>query len=214
MNDAAAIAVESDLELVDALRCGDEPAFLRLVDRYHASMLRLATSLVRSHAIAEEVVQEAWLGIMRGIDGFEGRASLKTWIFRIVTNIAIKKAVRERRTIPFSSFDASAVQSVDPARFRTLPDRYAGHWAFEPHGWSAIPEDRLLSRETLARVATAIEALPPSQRAVVTLHDVEGLSSAEVCSILSITAANQRVLLHRARSRVRAALERYLESEQ
>jgi RNA polymerase sigma-70 factor, ECF subfamily len=213
VNDAAATAVESDVELVESLRCGDEQAFLRLVDRYQASMLRLSMTLVRSHAIAEEVVQEAWLGIIRGIDRFEGRASLKTWIFRIVTNIAIKKAQRERRTIPFSSLDAGAGQSVDPARFRTPADRYAGHWALQPRDWSAIPEDQLLSRETLARVASAIEALSPSQRAVVTLHDVEGLSSAEVCSMLSITAANQRVLLHRARSRVRAALERYLESE-
>lgn len=213
MNDAAATAVESDVELVDALRRGDERAFLRLVDRHQASMLRLSMNLVRSHAIAEEVVQEAWLGIIRGIDRFEGRSALKTWIFRIVTNIACKRAEREHRSIPFSTLDATAGQSVDPARFRKPADSYPGNWALAPRDWSAIPEDRLVSRETLARVATAIEALSPSQRAVVTLHDAEGLSSAEVCSILSITAANQRVLLHRARSRVRAALEQYLESE-
>jgi RNA polymerase sigma-70 factor (ECF subfamily) len=210
---SAATAVESDIELVDALRRGDEGAFVQLVDRYQAPMLRLSMTLVRSQAIAEEVVQEAWLGVLQGLDRFEGRASLKTWIYRIVINIGIRKAERERRSVPFSYLQVDAGPAVDPARFRTPPGRSSGHWAFEPRDWSAIPEDRLLSRETLRRVATAIRALSPNQRAVVTLHDVEGLSSAEVCDVLSISETNQRVLLHRARSRVRAALERYLETE-
>lgn len=214
MNNAAATAGESDVELVDALRCGDERAFVQLVGRYQASMMRLSMTLVRSEAIAEEVVQEAWLGILQGLDRFEGRSSLKTWIFRIVTNIAISKAERERRSVPFSSLETGAAPAVDPSRFRTPPDPYAGNWVFAPRDWSDLPEERLLSRETLKRVATAIEALPPNQRAVVTLHDVEGLTSAEICGLLSISETNQRVLLHRARSRVRAALERYLESGQ
>ena len=214
MNDTVATAVESDVDLVDALRRGEERAFLQLVGRYQASMLRLSMTVVRSQAIAEEVVQEAWLGVLQGIDRFEGRSSLKTWIFRIVTNIAISKAERERRSVPFSSLDAGDGLAVDPSRFRKPPDPYSGGWVFAPRDWSAIPEDRLLSRETLRCVAAAIGALPPNQRAVVTLHDVEGLTSAEICSLLSISETNQRVLLHRARSRVRTALERYLESGQ
>ena len=214
MNDTVATAVESDVDLVAALRRGEERAFLQLVGRYQPSMLRLSMTLVRSQAVAEEVVQEAWLGVLQGIDRFEGRSSLKTWIFRIVTNIAISKAERERRSVPFSSLDAGDGPAVDPARFRKPPDPYSGGWLFAPRDWSAVPEDRLLSRETLRCVATAIGALPLNQRAVVTLHDVEGLTAAEVCSVLSISETNQRVLLHRARSRVRAALERYLESGQ
>jgi RNA polymerase sigma-70 factor, ECF subfamily len=211
VNDTLATVVESDLELVEALRRGDEGAFLRLIARYQASMLRLSTSLVRSPAVAEEVVQEAWLGVLQGLDRFEGRSSLKTWIFRIVTNIAITKGERERRSVPFSALDAGDGPAVDPARFRKPPNPYPGGWLFAPRDWSAIPEDRLLSREIMRCVATAIEALPSNQRAVVTLHDVEGLTSAEICSLLSISPTNQRVLLHRARSRIRAALERYLE---
>jgi RNA polymerase sigma-70 factor (ECF subfamily) len=214
VNGTAATAVESDAELVDALRGGDEQAFLQLVGRYQASMMRLSRTLVRSEAIAEEVVQDAWLGILQGLDRFEGRSSLKTWIFRIVSNIAISKAERERRSVPFSSLVTSVAPTVDPARFRTPPDPYTGNWLFAPRDWSALPEERLLSRETLSRVASAIEALPPNQRAVVTLHDIEGLTSAEVCGVLSISETNQRVLLHRARARVRAALERYLEAGQ
>jgi len=214
VNDTVATAVESDVDLVAALRRGEERAFLQLVGRYQPSMLRLSMTLVRSQAVAEEVVQEAWLGVLQGIDRFEGRSSLKTWIFRIVTNIAISKAERERRSVPFSSLDAGDRPAVDPTRFRKPPDPYSGGWLFAPRDWSAVPEDRLLSRETLRCVAAAIGALPPNQRAVVTLHDVEGLTSEEICSLLSISQTNQRVLLHRARSRVRAALERYLESGQ
>ena len=205
-------SAQSDLELIDALRGGDEGAFIELVDRFHGSMLRLSRSLVSSHSIAEEVVQEAWVGVLLGLGRFEGRASLKTWIFRIVTNIGLRKAERERRSIPFSTVDANGGPAVDPDRFRRGSDRWRGHWVSPPRDWSSIPEEKMLARETADHVAAAIANLPSNLRAVITLRDVEGVSSEEACDILSISQANQRVLLHRARSRVRAALEQYIES--
>ena len=175
-------------------------------------MLRLSRSLVSSHSIAEEVVQEAWVGVLLGLGRFEGRASLKTWIFRIVTNIGLRKAERERRSISFSAVDANGGPAVDPDRFRHGNDRWPGHWVSEPRDWSSIPEEKMLARETADHVAAAIATLPLNLRAVIMLRDVEGMSSEEACDVLSISQSNQRVLLHRARSRVRAALEQYIES--
>ncbi len=178
-------------------------------------MIRLALSYVRSRAVAEEVVQEAWLGVFKGLDRFEGRSSLRTWIFRILTNTAKTRAEREGRTVPLSSLggpdDESAV-----ALDRFLGDdhpRWPGHWAEPPRRWDGIPESRLLSAETRARIAAAIDVLPPQQRQVISLRDVEGWPADEVCNVLGLSETNQRVLLHRARAQVRAALEEYLENE-
>ncbi len=209
----APVASAEDLELLEALRRGDEAAFAGLVDRFHAPMLRLAMSYVSSRAVAEEAVQDAWLAIIQGLDRFEGRSSLKTWIFRIVSNRARSRAVREHRSIPFSTLAGpdTSTPSVEPERF--LPDdhRWAGHWASPPQSWEDIPEERLLAAETRGQVEQAIQALPASQRLVVTLRDVEGWTGPEVCDLLGLTMGNQRVLLHRARARIRHALERYFD---
>jgi RNA polymerase sigma-70 factor (ECF subfamily) len=205
------VTAQDESALVGALRAGDEAAFASLVDAYGASMRRLALSFVRNHAVADEVVQEAWLGVLRGIGRFEGRSSLKTWIFTILTNTAKTRAERESRTLPFSSFEeaASAEEpSVDPDRFRN--ERYPGGWSDPPASWSLLPEERLLSAETRAVIDGAIAALPASQRIVISLRDVDGFSAEEVCNVLDVSESNQRVLLHRARSKVRAALEAYL----
>jgi RNA polymerase sigma-70 factor (ECF subfamily) len=209
----ASTADEADL--VASLRAGDEQAFARLVDSHHASMVRLAMVYVPSRAVAEEVAQEAWLAVLQGLDRFEGRSSLKTWIFRILMNRAMTRGQREHRTVPFSAvFDASkepAEPAVDPDRFRPPGEKWAGDWVQFPGRWEGTPEARLLSRESLDHVARAIDMLPPSQREVITLRDVEGWTSREVCNVLDITETNQRVLLHRARSKVRRAMEQYLD---
>lgn len=196
---------------MDALRNGDEDAFVSLVERYHASLVRLAQVYVRDRAVAEEVAQEAWLGVIRGIDRFEGRSSLKTWILRILVNTAKTRAVRERRSIPFSTLMPEGEDpAVEPERFLALDHpRWPGHWSAPPATWQGIPEERLLAGETLERITEAIAALPGNQREVITLRDVEGWSSEEVCALLEISEGNQRVLLHRARSKVRRALEDY-----
>jgi RNA polymerase sigma-70 factor, ECF subfamily len=197
---------------LDALRSGDEEAFLALVRRHQTAMVRVAQIYVSRRDIAEEVVQEAWLGVLRGLDRFEGRSSLKTWLFRIVTNLAKTRAVREGRTIPFSALrspESVPEPAVEPERFRRPDDpRWPGHWSSKPTEW---PEQQLLGGETLERIQDAIEALPDSQRAVITLRDVEGWSAQEVCNALELSETNQRVLLHRARSKVRSALERYFD---
>jgi RNA polymerase sigma-70 factor, ECF subfamily len=194
-----------------ALLAGDEAAFMALVRRHHAAMVGVAQIYVGNRSIAEEVAQEAWLGALNGLDRFEGRSSLKTWLFRIVTNLAKTRAVREGRTIPFSALQTPEnvpEPAVDAARFRSPDDpRWPGHWASKPQEW---PEERLLADETLRIVEAAIDALPPSQRAVISLRDVEGWSAEEVCNALELSETNQRVLLHRARSRVRKALEGHL----
>jgi RNA polymerase sigma-70 factor (ECF subfamily) len=202
----------SDAGLVRALRAGDEEAFAMLVDRYGPSMLRLAMTLVSSRAVAEEVVQETWLAVLTGIDRFEERSSLKTWVFRILTNKAKTRAEREGRTVPFSSLAGPDDEpAVDPDRFvgTGVPGR--GPWATPPKALDRVPEDRLLAREAQERIVAAIVALPPAQRAVITLRDVDGLSAEETCDVLGLTEGNQRVLLHRARSKVRAEFERYVE---
>jgi RNA polymerase sigma-70 factor (ECF subfamily) len=199
-----------EAELVEALRAGDEAAFAELVREYHASLLRVAQIYVSSRAAAEDVVGETWLAVLQGIDRFEGRSSLKTWIFTILTNRAKTRAQRERRTIPFSALQPDRVPepALDPDRFRGPDDpRWPGHWASPPQAW---PEDRVLAHETREKLAEAIELLPPSQRAVISLRDLEGWSPEEVCNALSISETNQRVLLHRARSKVRKVLEEYL----
>ena len=203
-----------DAPLLQALRNWDEAAFAELVDRYHGPLLRFAMAFVPSEAIAEEVVQETWVGVLEGLDRFEGRSSLKTWIYRILINQAKTRGVRESRSIPFSSLGASAEDAdevaVDPSRFRT--SGLADFWETYPRQWDDNTPERLLqSREALAQIGQAIEALPPMQRQVITLRDVEGLSAEEVCNVLGLSETNQRVLLHRARSRVRRTLERYLE---
>jgi RNA polymerase sigma-70 factor (ECF subfamily) len=207
-----------DARLVNALRAGDEAVFADLVRRYNASLLRVAQIYVPSRAVAEEVVQETWLAVLNGIARFEARSSLKTWIFRILTNTAKTRGQREGRTIPFSALQNPASvpePAVEPERFRDPDDpRWPGHWTSPPSSWAGVPEERLLARETRELLATAIDRLPPSQRAVISLRDVEGWGADEVCNALGLSETNQRVLLHRARAKVRRALERYLEEEQ
>ncbi len=208
--DPAAADAEERL-LLDRLRAGDAEAFGMLVDRWTPSMLRVARMHVATQAVAEEVVQDTWLGVLGGLDRFEGRSSLRTWVFRILMNQAKTRGVREKRTVPFASLaDAETGEefsAVDASRFRPDGERAAGHWASPPPRWDEQPEERLESRETIAAIRKAIDALPPAQRTVITLRDVEGWEAAEVSGALGITDGNQRVLLHRARSRVRQALE-------
>jgi RNA polymerase sigma-70 factor, ECF subfamily len=205
------LAEQNEAELVEALRAGDEDAFAALVDRYHASLVRLARMYVRDPAVAEEVAQETWLAVLGGIDRFEGRSSLKTWLFRILTNRAKTRGERERRSVPFSAVsDPSDEPSVDPDRFQTEGDRYPGGWKDAPQPWEGDPEERLLAGEARALILDAIEQLPPNQRAVITLRDIEGFGSDETRNVLDLSETNQRVLLHRARSKVRRALEQYL----
>lgn len=201
--------------IVEALKRGDEQTFSDLVTELSPSMLRVARMHVSSRAVAEEVVQEAWLGVIAGIGRFEGRASLKTWIFRILTNIAKTRGEREGRSMPFSSVSGredDGGASVDPDRFLDI-GRWAGHWTSAPSRWSDLPEERLVGDETVAVVEAAIAALPEVQRTVITLRDVEGWSSEEVRNALDLSETNQRVILHRARSKVRRALEEYLDGE-
>jgi len=202
-------------ELCAALRRGDEAAFARLVALYHAPLRRLALSYVRSGAVADEVVQDTWIGVIRGIGSFEQRASLKTWIFRILTNTAKTRAQREARTVPLSSIapggDGEDDPAVDPTRFLDQQhERWPGHWASPPARWDEVPEEHLTGRETLDALQTAIAGLPPAQRQVIVLRDVEGWDAEEVCDLLGLSEGNQRVLLHRARSKVRQALENHL----
>lgn len=194
--------------LVDALRAGDESAFARLVDEYGSTMLRVARHYTSTAAVAEEVVQETWVGVIKGIHRFESRSSLKTWIFRILTNTAKTRGVREGRSIPFASLGGEGGPAVDPERFLGAGTGFPGHWADPPQRWEG-PE-RLLERETLDLIERTIAELPPAQAIVITMRDVAGFDSDEVCNALEISETNQRVLLHRARSKVRRALEEYL----
>jgi RNA polymerase sigma-70 factor (ECF subfamily) len=197
--------------LLRALRRRDDEAFAALVDAYSPALLRLAMTYVRTADVAEEVVQETWLGVIRGLDGFEGRSSLRSWIFTILKNTAISRGERERRSMPMSALVAEDDDgpALDPDRFLSAAHpRYPGHWAIGPTAWP-IPEEGLLSGETREVIAGAIRELPPVQRAVIALRDVEGWPPEEVCEALEVSEVNQRVLLHRARTKVRAALERY-----
>lgn len=204
-------ARKRDQELVNRLMAGDEEAFAGLVDRYHGPMVRLALAFVSSRALAEEVVQETWLAVVRGIERFEGRSSLKNWIFRILTNRAKTLGTRESRSIPFTALgpDTRDEPAVDPSQFRS-----DGSWAVRPQRWVRdTPERLLMGAQAKGLIDELIDELPSKQRAVITLFDVEGLSGAEVSEMLGISAVYQRVLLHRARTRVRSGLEQRLRQE-
>jgi RNA polymerase sigma-70 factor, ECF subfamily len=205
----AAAAEESDL--LERLRAGDERTFEALVHSHHGTMISVARNYVRTRAVAEEVAQETWLGVVKGLDRFEGRSSLRTWIMRILVNTALGRGGREARTVPFSSLGDEHEPAVEVDRFRPPGAAFAGHWNAYPADWSSLPEEALLGRETLDVAKREIEELPDAQRAVITMRDVAGCSSEEVCDVLDVSAVNQRVLLHRARSKVRAALERHLD---
>ncbi|MGH9137903.1 MAG: RNA polymerase sigma factor [Acidimicrobiales bacterium] len=194
-----------EASLVERLRGGDADAFAAVVREWSPAMLRAARVYVRSDASAQDVVQEAWLAVIRGLPGFEGRASLRTWSHRILVNIARRRGGAEARTV--ASLDGHDAPALDPARFRGDEDRYAGHWrqGATPADWG--PESAVLAGELRHVLATALAGLPERQRAVVELRDVHGLDASEVCMLLDLTPANQRVLLHRGRSRLRAALE-------
>jgi RNA polymerase sigma-70 factor, ECF subfamily len=213
----ATVTPGTEQALVAALQRGDEGAFMELVKRHHALMVRVARGYVRSQAVAEEVAQETWLGVLNGIGTFESRATVKTWIFRILVNRAKTRAQRESRTVPFSALDRAGEEdqpAVDPSRFLDASHpRWPGHWAAPPRRWDELPEECLLGRETLALAREAIDALPARQREVILLRDVSGWSPEDVCELLEISDGNQRILLHRARSRVRAALEAHLAAE-
>jgi RNA polymerase sigma-70 factor, ECF subfamily len=205
------VSPADEATLLARLRARDEQAFAGLVERYHGSLKRVARSYVSTDAVAEEVVQETWLAVIAGLDRFEGRSSLKTWIFHILANQAKRRGERERRTVPFASLggDDADEPALPADRFQGANDRYPGNWAVAPRPWTD-PDRRLGSLELRERIRSALDDLPPVQQAVVTFRDVEGFSSEEVCDLLGLTDGNQRVILHRARTRVRAALEDYM----
>ena len=200
-----------DGSVIEALRRGDEGAFARLVDDYHASLSRVARLYITNRAVADEMVQDTWLGVIRGIWAFQGRSSLKTWIFRILINRAKTRAAREGRIVPFARFDVE-LEPVEPA---VTPDRFqAADHPTEPGRWMNPPPDperRLLAWEAREQLRSAIEALPEHQRLALILRDVEGCSTQDVCNVLGVQETNARVLLHRARAKVRSALEPYLQ---
>jgi RNA polymerase sigma-70 factor (ECF subfamily) len=199
----------TDADFVDRLRAGDEGAFMWLVDQLGPSMLRVARMYVSTLAVAEEVVQEAWLGVLQGIGRFEGRSSLRTWVFRIVVNIAKTRGQREGRSVPFATLMGDDLDrpAWDPSAFVGPGEELAGSWTSFPADWSGVPEQQLLGAETRRAIRAAIDALPPMQAEVIRLRDILGWSSDEVRNALDLTETNQRVLLHRARAKVRRALD-------
>lgn len=211
---AAWVEVPDEGSVIDALRRGDEGAFARLVDQYHPSLRRVARLYISDRAVVDEVVQDTWLGVIQGIWAFERRSSLKTWIFRILINRAKTRAAREKRMVPFPRFD----DDVDVAEAAVAPDRFQpvdhptepGCWPHPPPNLGASPERWLLAQEARQHLQSAIAALPEHQRLVLILRDVEGCSTEEVCNALGFQETNTRVLLHRARAKVRTALEPYL----
>ena len=207
----AELATTADSDLLGRLRAGDEQAFTGLVAQHYGTMLSVARTYVRDRSVAEEVVQETWLGVINGLDRFEGRSSLKTWILSILVNQARTRGTREARTTPFAALTSEdQAPSVDPERFRGPHEQHTGGWRAFPADWG--PADKVLEdRETLRVAMGAIAGLPLTQQTVIRMRDVEGYSSEEVCATLDVSEANQRVLLHRARSRVRSALERHLD---
>jgi RNA polymerase sigma-70 factor (ECF subfamily) len=210
---ASAQPLPSDAVLVARLRDGDEAAFELVLDAWSNGLLRLARSFVSTNDSAAEVVQETWLAVIQGVGRFEGRSSLKTWVYRILVNTAKRRGVQEKRTIPWSSLPAAEDEgpTVDPARFLGPGHPYEGHWREFPAPWPT-PEPAALADEIRTVVSAALARLPDRQRIVITLRDVEGYTSDEVCSMLDITAGNQRILLHRARAFVRGELEAYFAS--
>lgn len=202
------VVLPTDDVLVAGLRAGDEETFACLLNGWSGSMLRLARSFVSTAASAEEVVQDTWLAVFQGIARFEGRSSLQTWVYRILVNIARKRGTREQRTVPWASLITDAEPTVDPSRFRGPDDHYPGGWHAFPERWPTT-EREVLAHEVRATVAAAIERLPARQQVVLTLRDIDGRSAEDVCGLLDISVANQRVLLHRARATVRGHLEQY-----
>ncbi|HEU4490246.1 MAG TPA: sigma-70 family RNA polymerase sigma factor [Jiangellales bacterium] len=207
------VAPRDDAELVARLRRGEAAAFAEVVDRWSSMMLRVARTYVSTDASAQEIVQDTWMAVVRGLDRFEGRSSLRTWVFRILTNLAKTRGVREARTVPWSSLGPTEDDqpTVDPDRFAGPGERAGAHWTSlgSPRRWQPSPEDSSLAGEIRVRLAAALAVLPDRQRVVVTLRDVHGVPADEVSATLGITDANQRVLLHRARARLRAELEDY-----
>jgi RNA polymerase sigma-70 factor (ECF subfamily) len=197
----------TDDVLVAGLRAGDEEMFACLLGGWSGSMLRLARSFVSTAASAEEVVQDTWLAVFQGIERFEGRSSLQTWVYRILVNIARKRGSAEQRTVPWGSLLPNE-PTVDPSRFRGPHDQYPGGWLAFPERWPST-ESEVLANEVRATVAAAIQSLPIRQQVVLTLRDIDGQTGDDVCTLLGISTANQRVLLHRARAAVRSHLERY-----
>ena len=211
------VVSEAETSLVTRLRNGDQEAFQTLVREHSAGLRRVARLHVSTQAVADEVVQDMWLAVIQGLAAFESRSSLKTWMYRILVNIARTRGLRERRTVPLSSMRRGAATAggppepaVDPGRFRRSDPLFNGHWADAPTEFRNLPDERLVSRETTDVIQHAISNLPGNQQSVVWLRDVEGWTSNEVCESLSLTEANQRVLLHRARCTVRGVLEAYL----
>jgi len=203
-----------DTALLARLRAGDEDAFLTLVDACAPAMRKLARAYVRDDQTAEDIVQEAWLAVLRGLESFEGRGSLRGWIFAIVANLAKTRGVRDARSVPFSALVRDEVERDDPSypaeRFAGPASQWPDHWRGFPAVWGEHPEERLLSSEMQSHIERAIDMLPPAQRAVVLLRDVGGRSTADVCDLLELSEANARVLLHRARAKVRRAIEPYV----
>jgi RNA polymerase sigma-70 factor, ECF subfamily len=203
----------ADAALVDRLRAGDADAFADIVRAWSPMMLRVARTYVSTDASAQEVVQDAWLAIIRGLDRFEGRSSLRTWALAILGNLGRSRGVREARTVPLSSLGPTDDDRplVDPDRFRGPGDQWPRHWTplGQPRPWPGSPEEAVLAGEGRSELEHGLAQLPERQRTVVTLRDIHGLTSEEVCSILGVSASNQRVLLHRARSRLRSHLELY-----
>jgi len=203
---ALAMLSAEDRGLVERLRSGDERTFLTMVEKNHRAMVRVALGHVSSEAVAEEVVQEAWIGILQGLDRFEGRCPLRAWMFRILVNCAKLRGSREARSVPFSALESENEEGKKrPAESFRPPDdpRWPGHWAHGPERWV---DERLADSEALLRIRAEIEKLPPNQRQVITLRDIDDWDSSEVCEALQISESNQRVLLHRARTKVRQAL--------
>jgi RNA polymerase sigma-70 factor (ECF subfamily) len=201
----------ADAVVVARLRARDETTFADLIDAWSPGMLRAARSYVADDHAAQDVVQETWLGVLRGIEGFQQRSSLRTWVYRILINKAKTRGVRDARTVPGLGLgldDEHRGPTVDPARFRGTDDPYPGHWRSSPPAWPS-PEDGAVAADTRRQLAAALNGLPARQRVVVTLRDVAAHSSEEVCELMSISAANQRVLLHRGRAALRAALEQH-----
>jgi RNA polymerase sigma-70 factor (ECF subfamily) len=196
-----------DADLVPRLCAGDEAAFALLLDSWSGSMLRLARSIVTTEASAAEVVQETWLAVVGSVSGFEGRSSLRTWVYRILVNTAKRRASQERRAVPWASLRLADEPTVDPDAFQGADESYPGHWRSFPEPW---PEQAVVSNEALAVIRAAVERLPTQQRAVITLRDIEGLTGPETCELLDLSEGNQRVLLHRARAAVRREVAGYL----
>ena len=206
-------APDPDADLLARLRAGDQAAFAEVVDRWSPVMLRIARTYVASRASAEDAVQDAWLGVVHGLAGFEGRSSLRTWVFTILVNRARTRGVREARLVPWPALGADDVggPTVDADRFQGSAGEYPGHWTWAgaPQRWDGSPEGRALAGEALALVERALDTLPPRQRLVVTTRDIQGLTAEEACAVLDVTLENQRVLLHRGRAALRAVLEDY-----